>query len=357
MAISNRQQLALFAELHRIHDPVIRRAFLEAIRDARASVNLATVIAALSRGDIASAMQEIEFSRTFLAPLDMAIRGEYFEGGKSFLDQLVADGKRSGTTVTVRFDPGNPRAAEWLLDHSSKLITNIVDDQRITTQEALAAGMNAGRHPRTVALDVVGRINKLTKRREGGVIGLTSPQGRWVENARRELQSGDPAQMRAYLERKARDRRFDSMVRKAIKEERPVPATSVTAITTRYSDKLLKLRGDTIARTESLTALSHSQDEAARQLLEASGLRADQIVRTWVAHLDRRTRDGHIALHEKRAPLDGAFVSPVTGKRLRFPRDTSLGASGVDVIQCRCTPTLKVMWKGSLDPSRFWRKL
>lgn len=338
---------ALIEQLLKQHEPAIRRAFLQAMADARSSIVLRDVVDALARGDLGAAMRALEISRAFLAPLDQAIQAAYFDGGRGFTRLLTEDGRRNGVTVIVRFDPGNFRAASWLRQHSSTLIVEIVDDQREAVREALAVGMEAGRHPRTVALDIVGRIDRTTKRRAGGIVGLTSGQARAVENARRQLRSGDPSEMEGYFDRKLRDRRFDRVVRRAIREGRAVAAPDVQRITGRYSDRLLKHRGDVIARTESLTALSYSQDESARQLLEASDLRPDQIVRTWIARLDGRTRDSHVLLNEDKAPLDGFFISPATGARMRFPRDTSGGASGEDVIQCRCTSSLKVDWKGA----------
>ena len=343
MATTDRRLLALIDELLKVHEPAIRRAFLEAMRDARGAVVLQDVVDALARGDLSAAMAAIEFPRTFLAPLDMEISRTYFESGRVFAGLLMADRPR-GVTVEVRFDPGNPRAAQWLRQHSSALITEIVNDQREAVREALDAGMMAGRNPRVVALDVVGRMDRVAKQRVGGVIGLTTQQSQWVENARAELMSGDPVRMEGYFDRKLRDKRFDRLVRKAIAEGKPVSAVDVARITTRYGDRLLKFRGDTIARTESLTALSYSQDESARQLLDASGLRPDQITRSWITRHDGRARDSHIALDGKKAPLDGYFVSPMTGARLRFPRDTSGGAPASELVACRCASSLKVSW-------------
>lgn len=346
MPSTNRRLLALIDELLKVHEPAIQRAFIEAMQDARNAVDLQAVIEALVRGDIASAMQAIEFSRAFLAPLDQEIARAYYRAGQGFTGLLMASRPR-GVTVTIRFDPGNPRAAGWLREHSSTLVTEIVEDQRVAVRAALAAGMEAGRNPRIVALDVVGRMDKVAKQRTGGVIGLTSQQAQWVENARTELASGDPAQMRNYFTRKARDKKSDRLVMRAIREGRPVPAADVTRILARYSDGLLEYRGRVVGRTESLTALSYGQDESARQLLDASGLRSDQIERTWIARLDGRTRDAHVAMHEKKVPLDGTFTSPATGARMRFPRDTQFGAHGEDVIQCRCVSSLAVRWGGA----------
>lgn len=344
MAASDRRLRALIDELLKAHEPAIRRAFIEAMQDARSAVDFTAVVNALARGDIAGAMAVIEFSRAFLAPLDQEIARAYYRAGQGFTGLLMAS-KPRGIAVEVRFDPGNPRAAQWLAQHSSTLVTEIVADQRTAIREALEAGMMAGRNPRTVALDVVGRMDTVAKQRVGGVIGLTSQQAQWVEKARAELQSGDPALMERYFRRKLRDKRFDRTVAKAMREGRAAP--DVAKIVTRYSDRMLEYRGKTVALTESLTALSYAQEESARQLLDASGLRPDQIERTWIARLDGKTRDAHIKLNEQKAPLDGFFISPATGARMKFPRDTSGGASGEDVIRCRCVSSLKVTWGGA----------
>lgn len=322
--------------------PLIREAFLEAIRDARDAVRLQDVVAALVRGDVEGAARLLQIDRTFLAPLDQAMAGAYYEAGRAENAELMRQIKAGGLTLEVRFDPGAPRAAAWVRQHSSQLITEIVEDQRVAVRQALGAGLDAGRNPRTVALDIVGRIDKATGRRAGGIVGLTSGQAKIVENARAELASGDPGKMQAYLERRLRDRRFDTIVRAAMREEQPVAAVDVQRIVTRYSDRMLAYRGEIIGRTESLTALSYAQNEAMTQMLDAGGIRREQVDKIWGARLDGRTRDSHAALSGTKIPLMDTFVSPATGARMRFPRDTSLGAGGEDTISCRCYATFSM---------------
>lgn len=208
--------------------------------------------------------------------------------------------------------------------------------------------MEAGRNPRATALDVIGRMNRVTKRREGGLLGLTTNQMRFVSNARAELLSGDPAQMAAYLERKRRDKRFDPAVRKAIREGKPVPAAVADKITGRYSDRLLALRGEMIARTESLTAFSNAQWEGVRQMIESGRVRADQVTKVWRATRDGRTRDSHAALGGTEAQMNEAFMSPLTGARMMHPHDASLGAPASEIIGCRCFCQYSIDFIGGL---------
>lgn len=341
------QLLAQIEALLSEQEPRIKAAFWQAVYDARASVVLENVIAALERGDINAAAELLQIDRVLLAPLDQMIQSSYVASGNLAMDALIATAPRAMRLVT-RFDAGHWEAAQWLRTHSSALVVEIVADQREGIREALRVGMEAGRHPRGVALEVVGRYDKVSKRRVGGLLGLTSQQMGYVANARAELLSGDPAQMRAYLERKQRNKLYDRAVLKAIREGRPVSAADVQKATGRYAANLLRLRGEVIARNEALEAFSHSRDSAARQLVSSGRVRADQIEKDWSATLDGRTRDAHVALHGQRVGLDEAFISPLSGAQMMFPRDGSRGAPAKERILCRCFCQYKVVFIGGL---------
>ncbi len=337
------QLLAQIEALLAEQEPRIRAAFWQAVYDARASVALDEVIAALERGDIYAAADLLQIDRVLLAPLDQVIQASYIASGNLAMDALIATAPRA-LRVVARFDAGHPEAAQWLRTHSSALVTEIVADQREGIRAALAAGMEAGRHPRGVALDVVGIYDRVSKRRVGGMLGLTSGQMRYVENARAELLSGDPALMREYLKRERRNKLQDWKVLKAIREGKPVSAVDVEKILGRYKDNLLALRGTVIARNEAMEALSHSRDGATRQLVSSGRVRADQIEKDWSATLDRRTRDAHVALHGQRVGLDEAFISPMSGAQMMFPRDGSRGAPAKERILCRCLCQYRINW-------------
>lgn len=197
--------------------------------------------------------------------------------------------------------------------------------------------MLEGRNPRDTARDVIGRTARATGRREGGIIGLTSGQAEWVRTARAELASGDPALMRNYLTRARRDERFDGAVKRAIAEGRPLSASEIEKRVTRYSQRLLAYRGEVVARTETLHSVHAGQYESMQQLVDSGSLQRSQVRFAWSATGDGRTRDSHLALHGEMVTLGETFVSPATRARMRYPGDTSLGAQGQDVIQCRCT--------------------
>ncbi|MEC8776883.1 MAG: phage minor head protein, partial [Pseudomonadota bacterium] len=197
-------------------------------------------------------------------------------------------------------------------------------------------GMERGLNPNTVALDIVGRIPPGSNTRQGGLIGLDSTKLAWVQNAREELESGDPARMAAYLQRERRDRNLDGIVERAIAAERPPTRAEIQRLTARYSDRLLKLRGDTIGRTEAMQALNAGQFQAYAQAVKAGRLPADAITKRWKTAADGdRVRDSHRDLHNDEIPFTEDFRTRY-GSTMAHPGDTSKGARKRDIINCRC---------------------
>ncbi len=202
-------------------------------------------------------------------------------------------------------------------------------------------GVEAGQNPRETALSLAGRLNRATGRREGGLVGLTTQQAEYVASARAQLASGDPAAMREYLGRGRRDKRYDRMVLKAINAQKPVAKADLDRIAARYSDNLLALRAETIARNESLAALHAGQAEAIQQLIDSGKVRADQITKEWSSTGDGRTRDSHLAMDGQAVKWGRPFTTP-RGALLQYPSDVSLGAPPSETIQCRCFMQVRI---------------
>ena len=316
--------------------PTVRRAFLQSVADIKGEAQQIAVISALNNGDIEGAIQLLNLRPELFGPLDDAIRAAYYQGGVEAMRALprLPDPLSAGRLV-ARFDARNPRAEEWLTRFSSNLIVEITDAQVAMVRERLTANMIAGVSPRSAALDLVGRTNKLTGRREGGVIGLDSNRLAQADRAFAQLRSGDPGQMRAYLNRRMRDRRLDSVVRAAIRDGKPVSAADARRLTGRLTQRLLRDRGETIARTELLGALHAAQDEGLEQLIENGQITREQVTSEWDAANDSATRDSHRAMDGQIADDQGIFTTGA-GYRMRHPGDRSLGAPAEEIIKCRC---------------------
>lgn len=323
--------------------PIIRDAFKAAITDIKDRAILAEVIDAISLGDPDRAFRSLGISDAAMRPLTQALE-QAFEAGGVMIAGSVPRGVRGGARAVFRFDIRNSRAEAFLRDQSSQLVSRISGEQMTAIRNVITDGVTAGRNPRNIALDIVGRIDPTSGRRVGGIVGLTGPQERAVARARAELLSGDASEMNKWFSRERRDKRFDSTVRKAIDAGEALDVDTVSRLTTRYSDSLLNLRGDNIGRTESVSSLNRSQMEAFEQAVDQGVIQRSAVKRIWdSAGDDGRTRHSHLAMDGQMVGLNEPFVSP-SGSRMMFPGDTSLAAEAEETINCRCRVRTEVDW-------------
>lgn len=332
-------------------EPDIRDAFLRAVRSMRQSAPVSVLSDLLEAGRIDDVIEVLGMDTARLSPLTEAVRAAFVAGGVQGAAEVppialairpIITGSYAARPLSpvmrVSFDLLNPRAESWLREHSATLVTRIVEDQRTAIRQALTTGMHAGRNPRQTALDIVGRVAE-GGRRSGGIVGLTSQQAQFVSNMRAEL--ADPARMANYFTRERRDRRFDATVRKAMEAGRPLSQADIDKIAGRYADRLLQLRGEMIARTESLAAFHAAREEAFRQAIAAGNLQPEHVRKKWGAVGDKRTRHSHAELNGTEIGLDELFTSP-TGARMRYPGDTENGAGPADVAGCRCSAIYRI---------------
>lgn len=318
-------------------EPAVSNAFIASVNRITSRVVLAELADAIERQDAESVINLTGLRIGTYSDLAEELRGAFIKGG-----QFVTE--KAPRAIGFDFDITNPRVGAWVQQNSSELITAINEDQRTLIRNALGRAATEGQNPRTTALELVGRVDRASGRRAGGLIGLTNNQAEFVVNARVQLESGDPTLMRQYLTRKARDRRYDAQVLRAIEAGEPVK--DARFIAERYSDRLLKVRGDTIARTETIKAFNAGEQEALQQAIDEGHTRRENIIRVWSSSGDDgRTRDSHLAMDGQEVGLDEAFVNPMTGSRMMYAGDTSLGAGPEDVINCRCAILQRVDWE------------
>ena len=316
-------------------EPPMRRAFEQSIDRiiARASIgDLTDAIAASASMD--EVLRAAGVTEAAFAEMYEAIREAFKAAGAFYMAAEVPS--RFG----MDFRMTNPRVNAWLDQRSSSLITgDLMPEQIRAVQIALSNGIGAGRNPRDVALDIVGRINN-TGRRAGGIIGLTAPQADAVAfyGTRKGVtgwfgMKGDLINLKpSYFTRKLRDRRYDAMVRRAIDSGTPLTDKQIETITGRYSDRLLKHRGDTIARTESIAAANSAGQEAIEQVIDEGLAERGAVQKQWDSTRDGRARPAHWGANGKRVNIDEPF--DIGGEMLMYPGHSN--GSAWNVINCRC---------------------
>ena len=335
-------------EILKKYDREVQQAFLAAIVAARRSVDIRALEAALGSGDIGRAVELLRLNQALLFPLDEAISAAYVAGG-----QMIAAGIPASAGV-LGFDGRAIRAEQWARQHVGGLITGLVEEQRETvvaavrdvTQRQIAAGMG----PRQAALDIAGRVSPRGVR-EGGILGLDGPRAerlRVVTEAMRTpegvrglvIERRDGTLAMRYKVNRATELR----ILRARKAGDALSAADQAISARQYGNALLQARGETIARTESITALRAGRDEGIRQAVEQGVIAEDRVKRVWDATGDARTRPDHAAMHGTEVDgLDAPFVLP-DGSQMMHPGDTSLGADAGQTINCRCLSRYEVDW-------------
>ena len=314
----------------------IRDAFLLAIAEIVNSVVQKEVVNYLRAGNLDGAVEAMRIDRGAYAALEEAMRETYIAGGKSGAELAKPPSGFPGRMV-VRFDVRAPAAENWLSQWSSTKITGVhVEGEINQIRQILVEGLSRGQNPNTTALSLIGRKDPITGRRVGGVIGLTQPQKETMSWVRDAFDANNKLGLRRYLGLKRRDRRYDSMVQKAIRDGVKLTTDQKQTIIGNLADSYLKYRGEMIARTETIAALNAGRSESFAQAARQAGVSEDFITGEWSSTGDDDVRHTHEVMDgQKVVGLNTPFESP-SGAKLRFPGDTSLGAGADEVAFCRC---------------------
>lgn len=313
--------------------PAIRKAFIAAVIGAATSIDEAALAAALENRDVTRAIQIARLDDARLYRVLEQMRGAFVTGGET-TETVVPRGIQG----VYRFDGRAELAEQWVTEHAGQFVQGIQDEQIDALRKVIEAGIAEGRSSKAMAVDIVGR--RVGRQRTGGFLGLTSQQADSIVSGRAKLASGDPKLMREYLRLKLRDRRFDSTIRKAIKEERPIGGPQLSKIIDAHRSKALAYRGKVIAKQESHTALAQGQAEGMRQIADRDDVEAVTV--KWVHGFAEDPRLNHLALDGTRVELGETFDLG-NGIRARWPHDENLPAS--ETIGCSCTGVWRVRLK------------
>lgn len=339
-------------------EPAVRAAFLASIQNIKDDAVLSDIVAALKRGDIDAALRSIPLRAEYLAPLDRAMTQAYADGGEWAIDGFRSMARSQGAQVAVRFNPRNTRAEVFTAQQANRRVTEVLETTKADLRALMVRRMAENTAPNTVGLDIVGRINKVTGARSGGLVGLHSQDIEAIERVRQML--SDPDQIRKFFIRDSKtgklmprykttsNRTLNAKVMKAIKEGRALSAKDIASIARHQSNELLKLRGERIARTELLSALSHAEDEGLAQLIGSGSVRSDQVSSSWDAAEDSATRPSHAAMNGQVRPYGVPFDTG-DGYQMLFPGDRSLGAPAKEILACRCARRVSIDFIASLN--------
>lgn len=322
-------------------EPQVRAAFLKAVQTVVDRIDVKRLEKLIGEGNITAAVELVGLNPLDFRGLDQALTAAYNESGTKSEKAIPPQvNLLTNTEIAFLFDIRNLNAETQVRNRTGQLITEMVEDQKEVIRQHLTQGLVEGKNPVDTATNLAGRINKVTGKREGGVIGLTSQQEKWQANLEKELDKahlfrGDPKNFPTF-ERELRDKRFDAAIKKAIATGKPIPAELKERMLMAYRNKSLKYRANTIARNETMRAIGAAQTETYRQAIEKGHVYPSDIRRYWMTAGDEHVRHTHRlipGMNPDGVGWEEPFKTP-TGDSMHAPHDRD--------IQCRCREKIKV---------------
>jgi len=314
---------------------VLGTSFITSVNGITSNAQILKLVTAVETGDINKIMRAAGMRAGSWSKLTEQIRNSYLAGGEFAIAQEIP------AKFGMVYDINNKAAQRWLLLNSSKLVKGLNAGHQKALQIILKDGLKLGRSPRQIALDITGRMGKApvtgVYKRLGGIMGLNEPQASAVIKARGELQSigrfKNNKKALNYFTRERRIKKFDPIVRKAMKAGKALTNAQVTRLTGRYSDNLLHLRGANIGRTEALASVNAASHNAMNQVVGEGLANKKAIKRIWHhGGYTKHERKGHRDMTGQKVKFEDAFINPYTNVALMYP---GTGPAS-ETINCRC---------------------
>jgi len=298
----------------------LRDAFLRAVEAAKGSIELDKLAEAISNGDENGALAVLALDKNFAG----ALRGKGLEAGvQSFRDAVQATyaaGAKAAVmalpetvSVELSFNLMSKEAQAFLETYDFELIKQITENSREAIRQTILDAFKNGGHPYEQAREI------------RNVIGLTTNQQKAVENFRSALEN--PSTIPDALSRSLRDGRYDPTLLRAAQNQTNLSQAQIDKMTDRYSQRYLKYRAETIARTETVRASNAGQREVWSQAKD-QGLLGDNAMRVWIVSGDDRTCGDCEDLDGEMAGLNEEFAPGIMSPPDPHP-------------DCRCTTALQ----------------
>lgn len=308
------------------YGPMVAQAYKRVMGTVKKSINEQALIDAIDRHNISAIIDAIGMTEAQLFPLTEAVRSTYVGSGMS-----VGASIRGGV---FGFSALQPRASRWIEQTTARLVQGIQDQSREMVQDVVRRGVTEGRSTAAMARDIVGA----GRDNAGSRIGLTVQQSQYVDNMRSDLQDLNGR----YFTREQRDRRFDSTVRAAIKNEKPLSEDDIIKITGRYAEKFEKYRATDIARQETRAAVSSGQAEGYFQLLDNPDVESVTVRWQHNTGSQKEFRADHERMDGEIHDLGDPFIMD-DGTPMLYPQDPDGGPA--QNANCRCSPFFRTTLK------------
>lgn len=280
----------------------------DTLRRSRSLVELENIIATQGVFGVMQLLSNMEDEVT--AQLMPVLEQAILESGRAVISILPS----KAVLGPIAFSMVLPSVSSYVRNYTGIRIREISNETREAVRIAVSESIITGRNPKQTARDFRSSI------------GLTVNQEKTVQRFKTALEKGDAAYINSLTTP-------NKSVKEAIESAAELSQSRIDSMVEQQRAKYVKLRSETIARTESLTALSVGQNQAIRTGL-LTGAVANELLKRWLYRVDGRARDAHISTGNNNGwiPISQAYVTPLGP--LMFPRDPA--GTAANVINCRC---------------------
>jgi len=313
-----------YAKLLLQFGPLIAQAYRRVMSTAKKSINETVLIGAIETRDISAMVDALGMTQAQIFPLTEAVRSAYVGSGMS-IGQVIRGG-------SFGFSALQPRAARWIEQSTARLVQGIQDQSRDMVQDIVRRGVEEGRSTAAMARDIIGQ----GKDRAGSRIGLTVKQSQYVDNMRSDLNNLSDH----YFTRAQRDRRYDALVREAIKSGKPLSKDDINKITGRYAERFEKYRATDIARQETRGAVASGQAEGYFQLKDNPEVERVTVKWQWNHGSQKEPREDHQRVNGEIHELGEPWIMD-DGTAMLYPHDPNGGPA--QNAHCRCSPFFRTI--------------
>jgi len=265
---------------------------------------------------------ELVFSKFLLSNLQDVIKA----GGDVTMDH-VSSGVKTGEAWVFNLLGFSLAGVLW--NYNANLVNKLGQNTRGALKNTLVRGFQNNIDRRTLANDFKKNI------------GLSAKQESAVRSYEQALRSSSKDAIRRAL----RDKRSDSVVERAIKNDSKLSEEQINSLVNRYRLRSITFRAKQIAQNEALRSASIGQYYSVLQAVSDGVIKYEDFLRFWVHRDDPKTRNDHKSipeLNKNGVRIDEAFQTNLGP--LLFPRDPK--GSAENTVNCRCTVIYKMVSEG-----------
>ena len=243
-------------------EPRMRNSFLRAVDEMKGNIDMGMLAQAIGNNDRLLAYTSVfekKWPSVLASTAKVPVATYVLAGG-------IASKGLGRIGIQTSFNLKSPEAINWAKTNSSSLITNISSETRKGVQSVIGSAFDLGLPPKDAA--------KVIR----DMVGLTEKQSIAASRYRDKLSNQDR------------------------------PADQVERMAARYESKLLRYRGETIARTEIIASAHQGQKEAWQQAVDEGLLDSSETNREWITTDDDRLCPICEPMNGQIVGLDEAFL-------------------------------------------------